>query len=360
MYYNPTHINRDNLVSEHLLGGTGNDTAGSNNGSPSNIIWVTAEKWYVKECASWGATSSYTYSNITYVDSILAVHNGTSWSLNKNDAKVTSTALNGVSGEKYWLLRFFSVAITDSELKALTAEYNRNLWPTQTIINNGFPLYSLPNLEKNKVLEISKSQSGWVYIDQSSNGNNGTPISVTDTTLGKNNVMGFNGTSSYITSNSVDNLLWTSDNMTFSVWINPNSTQNRFANIFDWSHGHPTNSSRGFAIQQDWYNHNKFYFLFWDWSAFSGHLITTTLTAGKMQLFTIVKNWTTLTHYVNWAITASWTVSLAINKLTLAWKVWDNEHFSRKLNWSIANLTFRNKALSDIEVQQDFYKNYIT
>jgi len=64
----PDTIPRDWLVWEWLLDGNANDTSGSgNNWTATNVTWVSADKWYVKECGSFdGSSSNITFSAWTW------------------------------------------------------------------------------------------------------------------------------------------------------------------------------------------------------------------------------------------------------------------------------------------------------
>ena len=99
------------------------DDAGWGWATVTNWTWVLAQNWYQSEELSWGATTSFTYSSITYTNSYIWID----WVFTKNSSKVTATALNWVSWEQYSWLRMYNRTLSDSEEQALELEGKRRL-----------------------------------------------------------------------------------------------------------------------------------------------------------------------------------------------------------------------------------------
>lgn len=100
-----------------------NDTW-SNNATVINWTWVTANNWYQSEELSWGASTTFTYSSVTFTNSYVWID----WVFTKNSSKVTATAFNGTSWEKYSWLRMYNKTLNSSEERALELEWQRRLW----------------------------------------------------------------------------------------------------------------------------------------------------------------------------------------------------------------------------------------
>jgi len=116
----------------------------------------------------------------------------------------------------------------------------------------------------------------------------------------------FDGTNDEISvadSTTLDSL--TSD-ITISMWVNPNSTQNQYAEIIG---KHDSIANGSFVIEQDSSNNNQYYFSWGNGSSFTCNTSsdTTTLTANTWQYFVVVKSGATVTHYVNGRVTKTCT-----------------------------------------------------
>ena len=128
--------------------------------------------------------------------------------------------------------------------------------------------------------------------------------------------LNFDGSNDYVDvtdSNSLD----LTNNFTISLWVNPASTQNQYADMLG---KHVDAASGGYVIEQNSTNNNQYYVSWGDGSTFycNAGTDTTTLTANQWQLFTITKSGTALTHYVNAAQTKTCTgASATINANTL-------------------------------------------
>lgn len=144
---------------------------------------------------------------------------------------------------KIQTLRIYNRTITEEEEKNFQTEFQRKLWPSNAILSWDFPLYSLPNLEQWKVLEISKPKVGSNYINQV-DWSSYTATNVTDSTNGKYNVMSFTSwwitwsSLSFSTSVCYENISWKWEfklNPTYitSTWVT--SWTREIANIKCWN-----------------------------------------------------------------------------------------------------------------------------
>lgn len=250
-----------------------------------------------------------------------------------------------------WNLLDFNIynkALSQDEIDTLYTEWLKYINPHK---------YSLSKLEDNKVLEISQAQSGWSYIDQTGNWNNGTPTNVTDSTLWLNNVMDFNGSSSRI--------YWTNtswDYLTYSYLVKPTFSGG------NWMHIHTRNWAWA-----DWYwsvdtattNNNyawiRFYVKNW-WTSLNLQA-ENILVAWEWQMITVVYDGTkwyiyrngveiTSTNFTHWTLpNPGWSFGIGESNPVS----WPQNYF----NWSISEPKIYSRALSPEEVQQDFYSNYI-
>ena len=137
--------------------------------------------------------------------------------------------------------------------------YSSALTPTQIKSNyDATKIYALADLElhldaasfpqKNEA-GYSNEPSTWTALT----GSNGTITGATfDSELG--NWLNFDGSDDYISFPQFD---ISSDGVfTLEMWVNPASTQNQYANLFDYGH----DSSNGFTLQQSNTSTNNYYF----------------------------------------------------------------------------------------------------
>lgn len=214
-----------------------------------------------------------------------------------------------------------------------------------------------------KVLEYSRPQSGWVYYDQSGNWNNGTPNHVTDSTLGLNNVMSFNWTSSAISFTWTEDVDW---DITVNATIKIDTITNNYG-IYSLNDTTYSTTNRP----------KLFHFFIYQWKlriyrrttrwvddATPTFFWNTTLTTWKYYNVSMVwKNSTwNIEFFIDWVSDWSWTITTwTITWLTKwigrfwNWSWWWIHYF----DWDIITPSIYNRALSDNEVQQDFYSNFI-
>jgi len=118
-------IPRNWLVAEYYLNGDATDSAWNNNWIATNITWPTSNIGYQSKLALWWASSSLTYSSITYTTSV--IWKDGNMLINSNE--VTATALNWVSGSTYLILRFYDRILSDDEIQTLYLEWLQKLTP---------------------------------------------------------------------------------------------------------------------------------------------------------------------------------------------------------------------------------------
>ena len=322
----------------------GNNITSSNNATVTNPIWTTSSYSYIKLQLDWWASTTFTYSSATYTNSYLIKN----WQVIKNSWEVSSTALSWVSWNSYQWLFLFNKTLSSEEEAQIEAYAKRRLWPdywqTRRSQNNDFPKYSLPNLEDWKVLEISKPASWWVYYDQTGNWNNSTTITnVTDSTNGLYNVMSFDGSSSYITLST--NTVPATWDVTINWWLyQSNTTTWIWIDWNDW--GANRWDFYAWTSWIAWYD-AVWWALFWSW-----------IEQNKWYMVTFIKRGSNRELWINWILNVSDT-----NASTLSWTA---EYIWRKKSaasdyfpWKISPPKVWNRALSDQEVQQEYYSNKI-
>lgn len=284
------------------------------------INWVIAVTWTVNS-----KTSSWTWLIL-----------GKLWQLN-------IYYLNWKMG----LFKIYNKLLDNSEKKSLLLEGLRRLWPTNAPLSWDFPKYSLPNLEEGKVLEISRSQASWTYYDQTGNGNNWTPTNITDSTNGLYNVMNFNGNSSNVVAPTP-----ISSMTQMSIWVtfNLNSTTGT----------HYICSSR-----HSWQDDIRFVFdnwtLFVVWDDWTATFVSCPLSDTKKHRLVGVNDWTKVVMYFDW--TKIWETTWVYNFATHSNNnitIWQRDSLissSGHLDWEEISFNVWNKALSETEIQQDYYSS---
>ena len=244
---------------------------------------------------------------------------------------------------KIWLFKIYNKVLSTHEIDKLYQEWLKYIFPQK---------YSLPNLEQWKVLEISRSQyTTNTYADESWNWNTWTATNVTDSSLGLNNIMSFNGVDSLI--NVTHSADFESDAFWIETWLNPQeltSTDERFI-YKDWSGN----------VQWDWQlfyqsTNSRVEFNFQNWTT-TWVLSLDLIEINKWYHIIITSNWTTTNAYINWILvdTSSISWSQSNNSRTLliwweSWNFWENKQ---------SNVIMWNRFLSDTEVKQKYYSNYI-
>jgi len=246
------------------------------------------------------------------------------------------------------ILNFYNRALSQEEITNLYKEWARYIYWNK---------YSTPNLEKDKVLEISKPAVWWIYYDQSGNWNNGTATNVTDSTEGLNNVMEFNGSSSKVYLWTWNIWIWWDISISFSIDPDDISAEQYLFSDRTWP---AWANDRNVLIRII-----SGYIEVLNWNGSSSQDVTpvsSPITTTK-QHFVYTRNWTTKRLYKNGVLvdTYTWWYSWWItgNQKRIwhgdTW-IWEIDRF----DWNLSNLKVYNRALSSKEVQQDFYSNYIS
>ena len=324
------------------------------------LAWI----WYWTQFNSVWAISVWEWSMLTlthnwttcklYINWVFDSSQTLTFDVQTTYPRIWNTVNTVWSSIQYWDWDIWPYWIYNTELSAddITKLYNEQ---SKWVIWNK---YSLPNLRDWLVLDISKKAVSWTYYSQDGSWNNGTATNVTDSSLGLNNVMSFNGSSSVITwTYRVPNTIWL--NISFSVWFktttNPTAWQDPqiFSNYVWW-----TNS-----IITCWIQTNLIYFWGRDSNAVSDSISVdnTPYRDWEWHLLTCVKNWNDKYLYIDAVQVA--TSSTAYTWHFDSWKDilwgrrWDTTYYW--YNWDMIAPKIYNRALSAEEVQQLYYSEYI-
>jgi hypothetical protein len=199
------------------------------------------------------------------------------------------------------------------------------------------------------------------WKDLSGHNNDGDFTNTTDTGVGnlrdenvifpiENNYIDFDGTDDYINLGSGSSLKPTTA-MTISVWVNPDSSQNTYADI---GGGHWNN--QGYVIQQNGASTNQYYFAYKNTSPAWVSTGTTTLTADTWQHFVITCEFGgTTKHYLNGVETISTSLSGAILYISSEdMFIGHGYTAARCFNGQIGSYTIYSTALTAQQVKQNF------
>lgn len=348
-FYWTEATNQALLVALDWINNDGTLTIGKYNSNIIESVWAIAIwKWSMVTLTHDGTTVKL-YLNWVFDNSattslwIVAGTNYLGWD-----------KFSGWANWRLWLARIYNTALSQQQIDALYIEWLRRFWPKDRLFNNtAFSKYSLPNLESWKVLEISKAAVSWTYYDQSGNGNNWTPTSVTDTAVGLNNVMTFNGSTSYVT---INNWVNTDNDFSLSVWVSKTLLDTSIKYIWcDFD-------DRNCVLLYDW-GLSLLYFQFYDWATtYKASIPYSLLVAWDIYNVTATRNKTTwMKIYLNWVFIASNSYTWNWETLTLTSTLWRHPSVptTYNLDWDIALVKIYNRTLSAQEVQQLYYSNFI-
>ena len=186
----------------------------------------------------------------------------------------------------------------------------------------------------------SRGTSTWT--DLSGNSRNGT---VTGATLGTNWYYDFDGSNDRMDFSAAD---IGGTNFTVEVWVNPDSSQVAYANIFDYDH----TGSKGFTIQQANNTTNTYYFY-----TGGNYNNFTNIPAGTWAHLLVSISGTSVVQYLNGVqdgtFTASSNSDTTGERITLAsWRAGGSH--SRYWNGQYGQCRVYNKALTASEVLQNY------
>ena len=186
----------------------------------------------------------------------------------------------------------------------------------------------------------SRGTSTWT--DLSGNSRNGT---VTGATLGTNWYYDFDGSNDRMDFSAAD---IGGTNFTVEVWVNPDSSQVAYANIFDYDH----TGSKGFTIQQANTTTNTYYFY-----TGGNYNNFTNIPAGTWAHLLVSISGTSVVQYLNGVqdgtFTASSNSDTTGERITLAsWRAGGSH--SRYWNGQYGQCRVYNKALTASEVLQNY------
>lgn len=172
-----------------------------------------------------------------------------------------------------------------------------------------------------------------------------------------NGFFGYSGDYSLQFDGADDNVQFNATNynlgnsFTIELWVKPGASQVDYADIIDLNHG----VSANFVIQQNSSNTNQYYLATYSGVSFQGLTTFTTLTPDVWQHFVIVKNGTSIKHYVDGVETASGAVAE-----TAVWSSAIARFGSRAFaddrywNGSLDNVVFYNTALTQGTIESHY------
>jgi prepilin-type N-terminal cleavage/methylation domain-containing protein len=202
--------------------------------------------------------------------------------------------------------------------------------------------------------------AGPTAFDKSGYGNHGTLVGNTHFVSGEDNTphwyvnegqgrsaLSFDGSGDYVNCGSNSSLNIT-DEITIEVWVKPSSSQLTYADIAG-NHG---GASQGWAIQQSGNNLNLFYFIYGNGASWQGQSLTTQLSTDKWQHFVVLKDETTIRHFLNGSEVGNVDISGNIVPRLPLWigLGYPNRYF----NGSIDEVRIYERALSSSEIQQHY------
>ena len=137
--------------------------------------------------------------------------------------------------------------------------------------------------------------TGTTWFDLTSNANNGT---INGATWSNSDYFDFDGSNGYISFSQFD--ISSSSQVTVELWVNPDSTQVQYANIFDYGH----DNTNGFTIQQNSNLTNSYY-------VYNGGVLpTNNITANAWTQFCITGDGQNWKIYENGALVSTATSSV--------------------------------------------------
>ena len=185
----------------------------------------------------------------------------------------------------------------------------------------------------------SNTPSTWTALT----GSNGAISGATfDSELG--NYLSFDGVNDYLSFSQFD--ISSNSTVTIELWVNPDSSQVQYANLFDYGH----DSSSGFTIQQNSSATNSYYVYN------SGVVATTSIDANKWTHLCITGNGTNFKMYVNgdFAQESTATAAASTSGKTLNIGRWQGDGGTRYWKGKIGQVRIHSAVLSETEIRQNF------
>jgi len=314
----------------------------------NHIDWTdTTRTWWTNttdnfNITKWITNPNYSRTSITYTNSYLWEDSGW-WTLTKNDSNVTATWINKTT--TFGRLFLFNRTLSADEETQLEALCNKDyiLPRTKTSTNN---------LQDWLELAIDWTYSGTTFYDQSGNWNNGTGSNMIDWgRIWQHKIMEFNGTSSYIDTNTSIN--WNSD-FSYSFWIKPvdyaDHSQYIFRtwkddNNFTWIRFDLTGDITSYR-KVGWTHHTTAFPWWFSNDKWCFYTFVYDYSESKFYTYVDTKLIDTKTNATQW---------LWIQTENRIWQSFWLGYF----DWQITDTRVINRALSPVEIQQLYYRTFI-
>ncbi len=207
---------------------------------------------------------------------------------------------------------------------------------------NGMVLY----LDANNM--ASYSGSGTVWTDISGYGNNGTLVSGVTFDSGTTKGMILDGSNDYIEFQSITPS-FTYNYFTILLWVKPGVSQVQYADIFDNNH----TGTQNFVLQQNVSNTNQYDFTCLNSVNFSKTPLFN-LTANTWTYLCLIWNNDKASVYINGLFYGSGNSANPIRYNSPYLRIGKWAGGGRNWNGEVANFSVYNRALSDVEVLQNY------
>lgn len=214
-----------------------------------------------------------------------------------------------------------------------------------SIVKDGLVLY----------LDAANAKSypgtGTTWTDISGNGNNATLIN--GPTFNNGSIV-FDGVNDYADTGKTFSDVFTGTNsFTISCWVNPQSTQVAYADIWGNHGGAGGADNSGIVLQQNNTTNNYYTFAYGTGSTFvfSSYF---NLTPNAYNNLVVARNSSYVSIYINGARIAYDNLTSSLSAPTVSFKIALGWTSNRYLKGSISNFAIYNRELPQIEVQQNF------
>jgi len=164
--------------------------------------------------------------------------------------------------------------------------------------------------------------------------------------------MSFNGSTSKIMINSPSYDFSNKTAVSMDVWCKPTNLTN--TNLIQWIRNTPINLVYFQQLNSDL---NVWVHIAWTLRVVSCVWVLTT----DWQHLTMTFDWSNIYVYRNWVQIWTWAYTWNITTWTwYYWTIWTNNGGNLFFNWLITNSKIYNRSLSETEIQQDYYSNYLS